>query len=82
MADPFIKDIYGKTPFDIWNKENENANEYIFRTQTIKRYLILDSIHRFSLKKYSEYMKIGLKHLWNYDLHLNFNPSRFGIFEK
>ena len=82
MADPFVKDIYGKTPFDIWNKENENANEYIFRTQTIKRYLILDSIHRFSLKKYSEYMKIGLKHLWNYDLHLNFNPSRFGIFEK
>ena len=82
MADPFIKDIYGKTPFDIWNKENENAKEYVFRTETIKRYILLDSIHRFSVKKYSEYLKIGLKHLWNYDLHLNFNPSRFGIFEK
>ena len=82
MADPFIKDIYGKTPFDIWSKQNENTKEYVFRTETIKRYILLDSIHRFSVKKYSEYLKIGLKHLWNYDLHLNFNPSRFGIFEK
>ena len=82
MADPFIKDIYGKTPFDIWNKENENAKEYVFRTETIKRYILLDSIHRFSVKKYSEYLKIGLKHLWNYDLHLNFIPGNFGIFEK
>ena len=82
MADPFIKDIYGKTPFDIWSKQNENTKEYVFRTETIKRYILLDSIHRFSVKKYSEYMKIGMKHLWNYDLHLNFIPSNFGIFEK
>ena len=41
MADPFIKDIYGKTPFDIWSKQNENTKEYVFRTETIKRYILL-----------------------------------------
>ena len=63
-------------------KKNENVKEEIFRSETIKRYELLDKIHRFSIKKYSEYMKNGLIHLWNSEFQIDFIPDNYGIFEK
>ena len=82
MANPFIRDNFGKNCFEVWKKKNENVKEEIFRSETIKRYELLDKIHRFSIKKYSEYMKNGLIHLWNSEFQIDFIPDNYGIFEK
>ena len=82
MANPYIKDIYGKTPFDLWEKKEETAKDYILRTQTIKRYNLLNMLYQYSYKNYSDYIRNGLLYLWNVDLDINFNPDKYGILIK
>ena len=77
-----IKDKYGKTPFDLWEKKEETAKDYILRTQTIKRYNLLNMLYQYSYKNYSDYIRNGLLYLWNVDLDINFNPDKYGILIK
>ena len=80
MADPLIEDNYHKTSFDLWKKDKETAKEYVIRTETIKRYNALRQIHKYSsFKKFPDYIRNGLIHLWNNDLELNFEPIKYGI---